>query len=77
VEVADDGPGVPAAARDRLFDRFFRVDPARADGGTGLGLAIVAEAVRAHGGASGVREPAGGGTAIWFTIPAGDGPPGG
>jgi two-component system OmpR family sensor kinase len=75
VEVADDGPGVPAAARDRLFDRFFRADPGRADGGTGLGLAIVAEAVRAHGGVSGFRERAGGGTAIWCRVPAGGDPP--
>jgi signal transduction histidine kinase len=51
-EVADDGPGVPAAERERVFERFVRLDEARSrlDGGSGLGLAIVRELVRAHGG---------------------------
>ncbi|WP_395245693.1 sensor histidine kinase [Agromyces sp. MMS24-K17] len=50
--VADDGPGIPAASRDEVFERFVRLDPGRArdHGGTGLGLAIVAEIARAHGG---------------------------
>jgi heavy metal sensor kinase len=50
--VEDDGPGVPAALRERVFERFFRVDPSRsrATGGSGLGLAITREIVRAHGG---------------------------
>ncbi|HTZ44448.1 MAG TPA: ATP-binding protein [Jatrophihabitans sp.] len=50
--VADDGPGVPASKRERVFDRFYRLDTARsrAEGGTGLGLAIVKEIVTAHGG---------------------------
>ena len=50
--VADDGPGIPAAARDRVFERFTRLDEARSRdaGGTGLGLPIVRELVRAHGG---------------------------
>jgi signal transduction histidine kinase len=52
IEVADDGPGVPAEERERVFERFVRLDEARArqDGGSGLGLAIVRELVRAHGG---------------------------
>jgi signal transduction histidine kinase len=52
VEVADGGRGVPAAAADRIFDRFARADDARnrAAGGVGLGLAIVDAIVRAHGG---------------------------
>ena len=51
-EVSDDGPGVPAAERSRVFERFVRLDDARAreDGGSGLGLAIVRELVRASGG---------------------------
>ncbi|WP_163513668.1 sensor histidine kinase [Fodinicola acaciae] len=52
VRVRDDGPGIPAGDRDRVFERFTRLDDARArdDGGVGLGLAIVADLVRAHGG---------------------------
>lgn len=50
--VEDDGPGVPPQLRERIFDRFFRVDPSRtrATGGSGLGLAITREIVQAHGG---------------------------
>jgi signal transduction histidine kinase len=50
--VEDDGPGVPPDQRERVFERFVRLDEARARdaGGSGLGLAIVAEIVKAHGG---------------------------
>lgn len=49
--VSDDGAGIPPHERQRVFERFVRLDEARArDGGTGLGLAIVAEVVAAHGG---------------------------
>jgi signal transduction histidine kinase len=50
--VADDGPGIPAAERERVFDRFYRVQASRSreSGGTGLGLSIVRDLVRAHGG---------------------------
>ncbi|MET8117849.1 ATP-binding protein [Micromonospora sp. NPDC005189] len=52
VTVTDDGPGVPPADRERVFDRFTRLDDGRArdDGGAGLGLAIVRELVRRAGG---------------------------
>jgi signal transduction histidine kinase len=52
IVVADDGPGIPAAERERVFGRFTRLDDGRARdaGGAGLGLAIVRELVRRHGG---------------------------
>ena len=52
LEVADDGPGIPAGDRERVFERFTRLDAARSrpTGGAGLGLAIVREEVRAHHG---------------------------
>jgi signal transduction histidine kinase len=50
--VTDDGPGIPAAERKRVFDRFYRITQARdrESGGTGLGLPIVRDVARAHGG---------------------------
>jgi signal transduction histidine kinase len=63
LHVDDDGPGVPAADRLRVFERFVRVDDARArtEGGSGLGLAIVAEIVAAHGGSAIMEDsPTGG-----------------
>jgi signal transduction histidine kinase len=52
ITVTDDGPGIPAADRERVFDRFTRLDDARARdaGGAGLGLSIVRELVARHGG---------------------------
>ena len=60
--VQDDGPGVPVGDRDRVFDRFVRLDPARdrLSGGAGLGLAIVSEVARAHGGTAAVENSASG-----------------
>src|SRR6185436_19572690 len=50
--VADDGPGIPEAEHERIFERFTRLDAARSarDGGAGLGLAIARELVQRHGG---------------------------
>ena len=61
--VDDDGPGIPESERDRVLQRFVRLDEARSrdDGGSGLGLAIVDEVVRAHGGSISIsRSPLGG-----------------
>lgn len=59
LEVADDGPGISPADRDRVFDRFVRLDSdrSRSAGGTGLGLAIVREIVLAHGGRVSIGGP--------------------
>ncbi|MCR6031553.1 HAMP domain-containing protein [Nocardioides sp. zg-579] len=70
--VEDDGPGVPEAERERVFERFVRLDDARARdaGGSGLGLAIVREAVAAHGGTVGVSTSALGGARFVVRLPA-------
>jgi len=71
VVIGDDGPGIPAAERGRVFDRFVRLDPdrSRLGGGCGLGLAIVAEIVDAHDGTITVGDRPRGGTAIAVTLP--------
>jgi signal transduction histidine kinase len=51
VSVTDDGPGVPPSERERVFDRFYRLERSRSTPGDGLGLALVAAIVRLHGGA--------------------------
>jgi len=72
LEVADDGPGVPPEHRDRVFERFYRVDKARsrAQGGTGLGLAIARWAVEAHGGCIELESEVGKGSTFRIIIPA-------
>jgi signal transduction histidine kinase len=69
--VQDDGPGIPADARDRVFERFYRVDRARSreTGGTGLGLAIVKHIIQAHGGEVWLKSELGAGTTFLFTLP--------
>lgn len=69
--VDDDGPGVPRTDRQRVFERFVRLDSARArdQGGSGLGLAIVAEAVAAHGGTVSVTEAPLGGARFRIALP--------
>jgi len=75
VEVADKGPGLPQDAAERVFERFYRADPARgrANGGTGLGLAIVAAIVAAHGGRVEVQTSVGVGTTFRVRLPLGNG----
>jgi signal transduction histidine kinase len=69
--VEDDGPGVPAAERERIFERFHRVDPARGrnSGGSGLGLAISREIVEAHGGRIWLEDSPLGGARAAFELP--------
>ncbi|MCU1496296.1 MAG: putative Histidine kinase [Acidimicrobiales bacterium] len=71
LEVEDDGEGVPEADRERIFDRFTRLDEARAQeaGGSGLGLSIVRAAVEALGGTVSVDDSALGGVRFTVTIP--------
>jgi two-component system phosphate regulon sensor histidine kinase PhoR len=68
----DNGPGIPLECRDRIFERFYRVDRARArdTGGTGLGLSIVKHIVNAHGGEVWVQSEPGSGCTFFFTLPA-------
>jgi len=71
VVVRDTGTGIPTASLSRIFERFYRVDPARsrAEGGTGLGLAIVRHLVHAMGGEVWAESELGQGTKIFFTLP--------
>ncbi|MCM3317558.1 cell wall metabolism sensor histidine kinase WalK [Rummeliibacillus stabekisii] len=71
VMISDDGMGIPKDNVDRIFDRFYRVDRARARsmGGTGLGLAISREMIVAHGGKIWAESEEGVGTTIFFTLP--------
>jgi two-component system phosphate regulon sensor histidine kinase PhoR len=73
VAVADTGTGVPARSLPRIFERFYRVDPARSreEGGTGLGLAIVRHLVQAMGGDVTAESELGRGTTVRFTLPVG------
>jgi heavy metal sensor kinase len=69
--VADDGPGIPATDRDRVFERFSRLDDARTrgDGGTGLGLAIAKAVVERHGGTIEVDPSTAVGTRFVIRLP--------
>ena len=69
--VRDDGPGIPPESRERVFERFYRVDRARSrdTGGTGLGLSIVKHIVQAHGGEVWLQSEVGVGTTFFFTLP--------
>ena len=69
--IDDDGPGIPAADRDRVFERFVRLDEARtaADGGAGLGLSIAHDIVTAHGGSITIGESPNGGARLTVCLP--------
>lgn len=71
IAVTDQGVGIPEAERDRVFERFFRVDAARSrnTGGTGLGLAIVKHVVQNHGGDVRVWSHPGSGSTFTIRLP--------
>ena len=71
VSVADAGPGISAESLPRVFERFYRVDPARAraGGGTGIGLAIAKSVVEAHGGHIRAESEEGKGSVFTFDLP--------
>jgi len=70
IRVVDDGPGIPADYRERVFDKFAQV-PKKSRRGSGLGLAFCRLAVEAHGGAIGVtaRDDERDGSCFWLTLP--------
>lgn len=71
IGIKDEGVGIPKSNLKKIFERFYRVDKARARniGGTGLGLSIAKEVVSAHGGDIWAESEFGRGTTIYFTIP--------
>ncbi|HUJ62156.1 MAG TPA: ATP-binding protein [Kofleriaceae bacterium] len=71
IEVRDDGPGIAAKHRERVFERFYRADPSRSReaGGTGLGLSIVKHLVESMGGEVGVEPNAPSGSVFWLRLP--------
>jgi len=72
VEVADDGAGISPRHRDRVFERFYRVDKGRSRemGGTGLGLSIVKNLIDSMDGLVGFEPNAPSGSVFWFSLPA-------
>ncbi len=71
VRVCDNGPGIPFADQEHIFERFYRVhkDRSRNTGGTGLGLSIVKHIVQAHGGTVSVESAPGVGSTFFVTLP--------
>jgi two-component system OmpR family sensor kinase len=72
IDVRDHGEGIPEQLRDKVFERFYRVDNSRNSetGGSGLGLAIVSSIVKRHGGNIVAIETEGGGATFRVSLPA-------
>ena len=75
VTVADEGPGIPPGLEERLFDKFYRASPERAQSGVGLGLTICRAIVEAHGGTIRAENRVPRGAAFRFTLPRDEAPP--
>jgi len=73
--VTDDGPGIPRAYQNKVFDKFFRMPGLTRDGGVGLGLAICEAIVKAHGGRIWVEDRPSGGACFRITLPLEGQPP--
>jgi two-component system sensor histidine kinase SenX3 len=71
ISITDQGIGIPSAEIDRIFERFYRVDPARhrSTGGTGLGLSIVKHVAATHGGDIRVWSVEGQGSTFTLSLP--------
>ena len=70
LRVADTGPGIPPDDRERVFERFVRLDPARGAGGAGLGLAIARWVAEAHSGRVRIVSSGSGGSVFAVSLPA-------
>ena len=71
IRVEDNGPGIPDEEKEKIFERFYRLDDSRArdTGGTGLGLAIAKEAILLHGGSISVEDSPEGGSVFVISLP--------
>jgi two-component system, OmpR family, sensor histidine kinase SaeS len=69
LSITDEGAGIPTDERERIFERFYRLDRSRSrdGGGSGLGLSIAKLLIEQHGGTIGVDQPPGQGSLFWFT----------
>ncbi|MHB8620738.1 MAG: sensor histidine kinase, partial [Chloroflexota bacterium] len=71
IAVYDSGPGIPGEHLAHIFERFYRIDPARsrAEGGSGIGLAVVKQLIEAHGGKVWAESPTGQGASFHMVLP--------
>jgi signal transduction histidine kinase len=72
--VQDSGPGIPRAYHEKVFERFFRLDPARSRqvAGSGVGLTVARGLVKAMGGRMGLESEVGQGSTFYFLLPPAD-----
>lgn len=70
IDISDDGPGIPAPLRDRVFEPFFKADNARGDGGFGLGLSIAKDIVKRDGGHIALLDRETAGLTVRIMLPA-------